>query len=123
MTRVMIADDSSSIRLVLEDILTIGKHEIVYQAKDGVETVEKYASLKPDILLLDLTMPKKDGLTALKEIKQIDPDAKIIMLSAADSQKMVNDCLEAGATTFIPKPFDFKIVLEKIENISKTIPL
>ena len=113
----MIADDSSSIRLVLEDILAIGKHELVYQAKDGAEAVEKYNSLKPDVLLLDLTMPKKDGLTALKEIKETDPDAKIIMLSAADSKKMVDDCIEAGATSFIPKPFDFNVVLKTIKEI------
>ena len=113
----MIADDSSSIRLVLEDILAIGEHEVVYQAKDGDEAVEKYASLKPDVLLLDLTMPKKDGLTVLKEIKEIDPDAKIIMLSAADSEKMVNDCLEAGAATFISKPFDFNVVLKTIRDL------
>ncbi len=117
MSRVMIADDSSSIRLVLEDILSIGKHEVVYQAKDGVEAVEKYASLKPDILLLDLTMPKKDGLTVLKEIKEIDPDAKVIMLSAADSKKMVDDCLEAGAASFISKPFDFNMVLKTLKEI------
>ncbi len=77
----------------------------------------KSTSLKPDVLLLDLTMPKKDGLTALKEIKETDPNAKIIMLSAADSKKMVDDCLAAGASTFIPKPFDFNVVLEKIKNI------
>ena len=113
----MIADDSSSIRLVLEDILAIGKHEVVYQAKDGAEAVEKYLSLKPDILLLDLTMPKKDGLTVLKEIKKIHPDAKVIMLSASDSKNMVDDCLEAGATSFISKPFDFKMVLKTLEEI------
>jgi len=117
MSRVMIADDSSSIRLMLEDILAIGEHEVVYQAKDGAEAVEKYAFLKPDILLLDLTMPKKDGLTVLKEIKEINPDAKIIMLSAADNKTMVDDCLEAGATTFISKPFDFNVVLKTLKDL------
>ena len=78
---------------------------------------EKYASLKPDILLLDLTMPKKDGLTVLKEIKQIHPDAKIIMLSAADSKTMVDECIEAGAISFIPKPFDFNVVLKTLKEV------
>ena len=113
----MIADDSDAIRLLLEDILSIGEHELVYQAKDGAEAVEKYASIKPDLLLMDLTMPKKDGLTALKEIKKAHPDAKIIMLSAADSEKMVNECLEAGAITFIPKPFDFDRVLKTLKEV------
>ena len=117
MVRVMIADDSSSIRLVLADILEIGKHELVSQVENGEEAVEKYGSVKPDVLLLDLTMPKKDGLTALKEIKRTHPDAKIIMLSAADSKSMVDDCLEAGATSFISKPFDFKMVLKTLEEI------
>jgi len=76
MARVMIAEDTDAIRLLLEDILSIVKHELVYQAKDGAEAVEKYASIKPDILLMDLSMPKKDGITALKEIKKTHPDAK-----------------------------------------------
>ncbi len=113
----MIADDSSTIRLVLEDILEIGKHELVCQVENGEEAVEKYASIKPDVLLLDLTMPKKDGLTALKEIKKAHPDAKIIMLSAADSKSMVDECLEAGAATFISKPFDFNMVLKTLKEI------
>ena len=117
MSRIMIVDDSDSIRLLLEDILSIGEHELVYQAKDGSEAVEKYASLKPDILLMDVTMPKKDGLTALKEIKEIDPDAKIIMLSAANTKNLVDDCLEAGAATFISKPFDFDTVLKTLRAI------
>ena len=113
----MIADDSSAIRLVLEDIMSIGKHELVCQVENGQEAVERYDSVKPDILLLDLTMPQKDGLTVLKEIKKTNPDAKIIMLSAADSKKMVDDCLEAGAIDFISKPFDFKMVLKKLKEV------
>jgi len=116
MLRVMIAEDSDAIRLLFEDILSIGGYELVYQAKDGAEAVEKYASIKPDILLMDLTMPKKDGLTALKEIKKTHPDAKIIMLSAVDSAWMTNECLEVGAT-FIPKPFDLDRVLKTLKEV------
>ena len=117
MARVMIAEDTGVIRLLLEDILSIVKHELVYQAKDGAEAVEKYASIKPDLLLMDLAMPKKDGLTALKEIKKTHPDAKIIMLSAVEDQVMVNECLEAGAITFIPKPFDYHRVLKTLKEV------
>jgi len=111
----MVAEDSDVIRLLLKDILSIVEHELVYWAKDGAEAVEKYASIKPDILLMDLSMPKKDGITALKEIKKTHPDAKIIMLSAVGSF-MASDCLEAGAITFIPKPFDFDKVLKILKE-------
>ena len=116
MARVMIAEDTGVIRLLLEDILSIVKHEVVYQAKDGAEAVEKYASIKPDILLMDLSMPKKDGITALKEIKKTHPDAKIIMLSAVGSWK-ASECLEAGAIAFFPKPFDFEKVLKILKEV------
>lgn len=116
MARVMIAEDTDAIRLLLEDILSIVKHELVYQAKDGAEAVEKYASIKPDILLMDLSMPKKDGITALKEIKKTYPDAKIIMLSAIGSF-MASECLEAGAIAFFPKPFDFDKVLKILKEV------
>ena len=116
MARVMIAEDTDVIRLLFKDILSIVEHELVYQAKDGAEAVEKYASIKPDIVLMDLTMPKKDGLTALKEIKKTHPDAKIIMLSAAGTW-MASACLEAGAIAFIPKPFDFDRVLEILKEV------
>ena len=115
----MLVEDSDAIRLLFEDILSIGKHELVYQAKDGAEAVEKYASIKPDILLMDLSMPKKDGITALKEIKKTHPDAKIIMLSAADEEKTAAESLEAGAITFIPKPFDVDRVLKTIKKSLK----
>jgi len=113
----MIADDSDAIRMVLRDMVSLGEHELVGEAKDGAEAVEKFNTFKPDVLLLDLTMPKKDGLTVLKEIKGTNPDAKIIVLSGADSKEMINQCLEAGAISFIPKPFDFDQVIKTLEEI------
>ena len=117
MARVMIADDSDAIRQLLKDIVSLGKHELVGEAKDGVEAVEKFNTVKPDLLLLNLTMPEKDGLTVLKEIKGTNPDAKIIILGGDDSKEMVNQCLEAGAVSFISKPFDFDQVLKTLEEI------
>ncbi len=113
----MIADDSDAIRLVLKDILSIGEHEIVSEAKDGEESVDFYRKQKPDLLLLDLAMPKKDGLTVVKEIMQIDPNAKIILITASDNQKIINQCLESGALSYISKPFDFNGVLKTITDI------
>ena len=113
----MIADDSDAIRQLLKDIISLGEHELVDEAKDGAEAVEKFNAIKPDLLLLNLTMPEKDGLTVLKEIKGTNPDAKIIILSGDDSKEMVNQCLEAGAVSFISKPFDFDQVLKTLEEI------
>ena len=120
MAKIMIADDSDAIRLVLKDILSIGEHEVVGEAVDGAEAVEFYSSQKPDILLLDLAMPKKDGFTVVKEVMALDPDAKIILITASDNQKVIQQCLEAGASAYVSKPFDFDNVLKIInDTISK----
>ena len=119
MVRVMVADDSDAIRMVLQDILSIGKHEIVAEATNGAETVERFSQTNPDVLLLDLAMPKKDGLTVVKEIMTTYPKAKIILITASDNQNVINECLEAGASAFISKPFDFDHVLKLIDEITK----
>ncbi len=118
MTRIMIADDSDAIRLVLKDILAMGEHEVVSEASDGVEAVDFYQKHKPDVLLLDLAMPKKDGLAVVKEVIQFDPNAKIILITASDDQKVISQCLKNGASSYISKPFDFNGVLKAINNIS-----
>jgi two-component system chemotaxis response regulator CheY len=117
MGKIMIADDSDAIRLVLTDILSIGDHEIVSEATDGAEAVDFYQKSNPEILLLDLAMPKKDGLTVVKEIIAFDPNAKIILITASDDKKVIKECLDCGATSYISKPFDFKGVLKAIADI------
>ncbi len=119
MARIMIADDSDSVRLVLKDILSIGKFELAGEAINGAQAVEKFSAIKPDLLLLDLAMPKKDGLTVIKEIKASHPDAKIIVVTATDNQKLTNECLEQGAKDCIIKPFDFQKVLQAIRSVLK----
>ncbi len=114
MARVMIADDSKAIRIALKDIILNGKHELVAEAADGVESVEKFVDLKPDILLLDLVLPKKDGLTVLKEIKEANPNAKIIMITVVDDKQMIQDCISAGALAYVTKPFTADDVLKSI---------
>ena len=116
----MIADDSESIRLVLRDILAIGKHAVVGEAIDGADAVLKFSQSNPDILLLDLAMPKKDGLTVVREIISSHSNAKIILITASDDQKIIHQCLEAGAAAYISKPFDFDNVLKIIaDTVSK----
>jgi two-component system chemotaxis response regulator CheY len=115
----MIADDSDAIRLVLGDILSIGKHKIIAEATNGAEAVELFSQTNPDVLLLDLAMPKKDGLTVVKEIMAKSPSAKIILITASDNQNVINECLNAGAVAFISKPFDFDYVLKLIQDALK----
>jgi len=114
MARIMIADDSDAIRMVLKDILEIGHHELVSEAANGEEAVERFNATKPDLLLLDLAMPKKDGLYTIKEIITNNPNAKIIMITASDNLKTMQDCLKEGALSYILKPFDFDQVLKII---------
>ena len=116
MAKVMIADDSDAIRLVLKDIMAIGEHEVVSEAVDGADAVAKYDETNPDILLLDLAMPQKDGLTVVKEITAKHPDAKIILITASEDQNIINQCLSAGAKTFVSKPFNFDNVLKIIAD-------
>jgi len=115
----MIADDSDAIRLVLKDILSIGKHTVVAEAVNGDEAVDLFFKTSPDLLLLDLAMPKKDGLTVLKEIIEKDSQAKIVLITASDDQKIINQCLQIGASSYISKPFDFNEVLKQINDSVK----
>ena len=114
----MISDDSGAVRLLLKDILIIGQHQIVGEATNGIETVEQYTALKPDVVLLDMAMPKKDGLSALREILAINPHAKVIMITASDNQKTIKECLMSGASGYILKPFNFEQVLKTITEIT-----
>ncbi len=114
MARVMIAEDSDATRLVLKDSLKIGHHEIVAEAVDGVEAIEKFSETNPDILLLDIAMPKKDGMSVLKEIMSSNPDAKIIMLTADENFSTIYQSAKSGAQVYIVKPFSFEDVLTAI---------
>ncbi|MBU6081046.1 MULTISPECIES: response regulator [Allobacillus] len=115
--RILIVDDAAFMRMMIKDILVKNGFEVVGEAQDGVEAVEKYAELKPDLVTLDITMPEKDGLTALKEILSSDSDAKVIMCSAMGQQSMVIDAIQAGAKDFIVKPFQADRVLEAINKV------
>lgn len=113
----MIADDSDAIRLVLRDILSIGGHTVICEAKDGAEATMMFPQANPDLLLLDLAMPKKDGLTVVRELIAQNPSAKILLITASDDQKVIQQCLNSGAHSFISKPFDFNNVLKTISDI------
>jgi two-component system chemotaxis response regulator CheY len=119
MASVMIVDDSDAIRMVLKDIVTIGKHNLVGELQNGMGVLDEYIKVKPDIVLLDMAMPKKDGVSVLKEIIKYNPAANIIMISASDNQDTVKECLSLGAKAYILKPFNFQEVLDIITKVTK----
>ena len=114
MARIMIAEDSNSTRLMLRDSLKMAHHEIVAEAIDGIETIEKFIATNPDILLLDVGMPKKDGISALREIMSAKPDAKIIMITADETLSTITQSSEAGVQAYLVKPFSSEQVLTAI---------
>ncbi|MBU5594969.1 response regulator [Amphibacillus sp. MSJ-3] len=111
---VLIVDDAAFMRMMIKDILLKNGFEVVGEAQDGQQAVDKYEELKPDLVTMDITMPEKDGIAALKEIKQINPNATVIMCSAMGQQTMVIDAIQAGAKDFVVKPFQADRVIEAI---------
>ena len=114
--RILIVDDAAFMRMMIKDILSKNGFEIVGEAADGAQAVEKYKEMQPDLVTMDITMPEMDGITALKEIKKVNPQAKVIMCSAMGQQAMVIDAIQAGAKDFIVKPFQADRVLEAISK-------
>ncbi len=114
--RILIVDDAAFMRMMIKDILTKNNFEVVGEAADGAQAVEKYMELKPDLVTMDITMPEMDGIAALKAIKEKEPNALIIMCSAMGQQAMVIDAIQAGAKDFIVKPFQADRVVEAIEK-------
>lgn len=114
--RILIVDDATFMRMMIKDILTKNNYQVVGEASDGLQAVERYKELKPDLVTLDITMPEMDGIEALKAIKQLDPSARIIMCSAMGQQSMVVDAISSGAKDFIVKPFQSDRVLEAIRK-------
>lgn len=114
--RILIVDDAAFMRMMIRDILTKNGFEVVGEAQDGAQAVEKFKELHPDLITMDITMPEMDGIAALKEIKKMDPNAKVIMCSAMGQQAMVIDAIQAGAKDFIVKPFQSDRVIEAINK-------
>jgi len=113
---ILVVDDAAFMRMMIKDILTKNGFNVVGEAENGQQAVEKYGELNPDLVTMDITMPEMDGITALKEIKKSHPDAKILMCSAMGQQAMVIDAIQAGAKDFIVKPFQADRVLEAIQK-------
>ncbi|HBI04952.1 MAG TPA: two-component system response regulator [Paenibacillaceae bacterium] len=114
--RILIVDDAAFMRMMIKEILSSYGFEVVGEAHDGLMAIEKYCELRPDLVTMDITMPEMDGITALKEIKKFDPEAKVIMCSAMGQQAMVIEAIQAGAKDFIVKPFQADRVIEVIKK-------
>jgi len=119
--RILIVDDALFMRVTLEKILTKEGHEVVGHAGNGLEALAAYKKLKPDLVTMDMSMPEMDGVKAVGELKKIDPDAKVIMVSAMAQEMIVKDAIIAGALDFILKPFKPEKVLESVGRIAKRI--
>lgn len=117
MAKILIVDDAAFMRMMIKDILTKNGYEVVAEAANGVEAVELYKSHQPDLVTMDITMPEMDGIEAVKQIKEVNPAAKVIMCSAMGQQSMVMDAIKAGANDFIVKPFQADRVLEAVKKI------
>jgi two-component system chemotaxis response regulator CheY len=114
MARVLIVDDAAFMRKMLGDVLAKGGHEVIGEGANGVEAITQFQSLRPDIMTLDITMPEKDGLAALREILTLEPGAKIIMCSALGQESKVLEAIKSGAKDFVVKPFQADRVLDAI---------
>ena len=114
---VLIVDDSKMSRKVLRDILEKQGYQIVGEAVDGVEGVNEYNRLKPDIVTMDVTMPNMDGILALSKIIENDPNAKVVMISAAGQQKRIIEAIKIGAKKFITKPFDQEDIIKNLSDL------
>jgi two-component system chemotaxis response regulator CheY len=114
MARILIADDAAFMRMMIKNILTQNGHEVVGEAANGAEAVERYAELRPDVITMDITMPEKDGIAALKEIIAADPSAKVVMCSALGQEAKVIESIRSGAKDFVVKPFQHERVLSAV---------
>ena len=114
---ILICDDVAFMRMMIKDILTKNGYNIAGEAENGKVAVDKYVETKPDLVMMDITMPEMDGIQALKKIKETDPGATVIMCSAMGQQAMVIESIQSGAKDFIVKPFQADRVLEAVKKV------
>lgn len=117
MAKILIVDDAAFMRMTVKDALGKAGYTDVVEAADGLQAVEKYKEEKPDLVIMDITMPNMDGLQALKEIRSIDSDASVVMCSAMGQESMVIEAIKSGAKDFIVKPFKPDRILKTVGSI------
>jgi two-component system chemotaxis response regulator CheY len=117
MKRVLIVDDAAFMRLTLKTMLERNGFEVVGEAESGIAGVQKYMTLNPDVVTMDITMPEMDGITALREIKKVDPGAKVVMISAMGQEASIRDAVIAGAKSFVVKPYKEEFVVKTLTQV------
>lgn len=115
--RVLITDDALFMRVTLKNILINNGYEIAGEAKTGKESIDLYRETRPDLVTMDITMPEMDGITAVREIRKLDPQARIVMCSAMGQKNMVLEAVAAGAKDFIVKPFQPEKVIQAVRKL------
>lgn len=115
--KILITDDALFMRVTLKNILVSNGYEVADEAANGKEAIEKYMVHQPDLVMMDITMPIMDGISAAKEIKSMHPDANIVMCTAMGQKNMVVEAIKAGAKDFIVKPFQPERVLESVRKL------
>jgi two-component system chemotaxis response regulator CheY len=117
MARILVADDASFMRQMIREIVEAEGHEVVAEASDGVEAIEQFRAHQPDLVTMDIVMPKRSGIDAVKGIMGIDPGAKVVMCSALGQESLVSEALQAGARDFIVKPFKPDAVIRTLAKV------
>jgi two-component system chemotaxis response regulator CheY len=117
MSKILVVDDAAFMRMMIKDNLKKAGYSDFAEAGDGEDAVNKYAELRPDLVLLDITMPQKDGIQTLQAIKQINPQAKVVMCSAMGQESMVVEAIKLGALDFIVKPFKPERLIQTVKNV------
>lgn len=114
---VLVCDDAIFMRTMISDILTQAGYNVISEAETGVQAVEKYKELKPDLVTMDIVMPDMGGIDAVREIVKFDPNARVLMCSAMGQQALVVEAIQAGAKDFVVKPFQPSRVLEAVQRV------
>lgn len=117
MANILVVDDAIFMRMTLKKMLEANGHSMAGEAGDGKEAVNKFIELKPDVTLLDITMPEMNGIEALKRIKEVDPAARVVICSAMGQQAMVAQAIQYGAKDFIVKPFEEDRLIAAIDKV------
>jgi two-component system chemotaxis response regulator CheY len=117
--KILLVDDAAFMRMMIKDILVKNGFTVCGEGQDGLEAIDKYKALQPDLVIMDITMPNMDGLAALKEIKKEHPNAKIVMCSAMGQESYVVDEIKSGAADFIVKPFQADRIISTVQKVLK----
>lgn len=117
MKRILVADDASFMRQMIRDIVEPEGYQVVGEASDGVEVVERFRELTPDLVMMDIVMPKRSGIDAVKAIVEVDPGACVVMCSALGQEALVMEAIQAGAKDFIVKPFKPDAVVNTLAKV------